>query len=224
MKCKYCQGVCIKKGWYKTVQKYRCVECGKYQRSLYRIRRYTLHTEQQVRLLNNECVGISSMSRILQIPKSSVQMLVLRAASKVTRPMFSSSHESYEVDEMYTFIGSKNTACYIVYAINRKTRQVFDFITGSRSKEQIGGLIRRLLLVAPAKIYTDRLNIYKSLVPRSVHRTFQYMTNRIERMNLTLRTHLKRLVRRGICFSRSAVMLEACLKLYMWGKSSPKVH
>lgn len=97
--CKYCRGVCIKKGWYKTIQKYRCLECGKYQRNRYSTNRYTLDTEHQVYVLNKECVGISSMSRILKIPKSSAQMLILRAASRVTKPVFITSKQSFEVDE-----------------------------------------------------------------------------------------------------------------------------
>ncbi|MDL2326931.1 IS1 family transposase [Bacteroidales bacterium OttesenSCG-928-A14] len=32
--------------------------------------------------------------------------------------------------------------------------------------------------------------------------------------NLTLRTHLKRLSRKTICFTRSVEMLSSCLKLY----------
>ncbi|OYU93847.1 MAG: transposase, partial [Bacteroidetes bacterium B1(2017)] len=42
-------------------------------------------------------------------------------------------------------------------------------------------------------------------------------TNSIERMNLTLRTHLKRLNRRSIAFSRSVVVLSAVLRIYFWG-------
>jgi IS1 family transposase len=151
-------------------------------------------------------------------------MLILRAASRVERPVFTTHKQVFEVDEMHTFIGSKEAVCYIIYEINRRTRQVFGFVVGSRNKEQIGGLIRKLLLVAPARIYTDGLVVYKSLIPRQIHRTSQYVTNRIERMNLTLRTHLKRLIRRGICFNRSATMLNACLKLYMWGKNLSVVH
>jgi insertion element IS1 protein InsB len=46
----------------------------------------------------------------------------------------------------------------------------------------------------------------------------RYSTNHIERFNLTLRTHLKRLNRRTICFSRSLVLLNAILKIYFWFK------
>uniref|UniRef100_UPI0038B39A68 IS1 family transposase n=1 Tax=Flavobacterium soli TaxID=344881 RepID=UPI0038B39A68 len=41
-------------------------------------------------------------------------------------------------------------------------------------------------------------------------------TNHIERNNLTLRTHLKRLNRRAICFSKSLIVLVFVLKIYFW--------
>jgi insertion element IS1 protein InsB len=39
----------------------------------------------------------------------------------------------------------------------------------------------------------------------------------IERKNLSIRTDIKRLSRGTICFSRSRIMLENCLKIYFWG-------
>ena len=67
------------------------------------------------------------------------------------------------------------------------------------------------------KIYTDRLRNYSSLIDHSIHCISLYSTNHIERHNLTLRTHLKRLSRKTICFSRSAGILSAILKIYFWG-------
>ena len=64
--------------------------------------------------------------------------------------------------------------------------------------------------------YTDQLINYKSLIPAALHKTRVYGTNHIERKNLTIRTDLKRLSRRSICFSKSKWMLEACLKIYFW--------
>ncbi|MBP6430489.1 MAG: hypothetical protein KA319_01880 [Ferruginibacter sp.] len=66
------------------------------------------------------------------------------------------------------------------------------------------------------KIYTDGLSNYKYLVPPTLHSIKQFGTNRIERVNLNLRTHLKRLGRRTICFSKSLAMLLACVKIYFW--------
>jgi len=53
------------------------------------------------------------------------------------------------------------------------------------------------------RIYTDKLKNYEYIISGKVHRTTLYQTNHIERMNLTLRTHLKRLNRKTICFSGS---------------------
>ena len=70
---------------------------------------------------------------------------------------------------------------------------------------------------APAKVYTDYLVHYLSLVPCEVHVRGKRGTTHIERHNLNLRTHLKRLNRKTICFTRSAAILYAILKIYFWG-------
>ena len=91
-----------------------------------------------------------------------------------------------------------------------------DFVIGRRSKRTLRMLINTLLLSGVGRIRTDRLNIYRSLIPSERHVCGAYCTNHIERKNLTVRTHLKRLSRRTICFSRSLGMLESCLRIYFW--------
>ena len=140
-------------------------------------------------------------------------------SKKLKPPAISETNQVYEVDEMQTFIkeNKPSSYTYITYAINRATKQVIDFVVGSRSKEVIGKVTAKLLSLSPKKIYTDGLNIYPSLIPQNLHRVFRYHTNTIERNNLTLRTHIKRLARKTICFSKSILMLTACLKLYFYG-------
>lgn len=150
------------------------------------------------------------------MPKASVQRRIERMQKDIPKPVFTEKGQVYEVDELYTYIGSKDKPCYIMYAINRKTKEVIDFICGACTKENINKIIQSLLNLAPKRIYTDGLNIYGSLTPSNIHRTFQYRPNRIERKNLTLRTHLKRLSRKTICYSKSQTMLEASFKLYIW--------
>jgi insertion element IS1 protein InsB len=75
-------------------------------------------------------------------------------------------------------------------------------------------LISKLIESKAKKIYTDGLNIYPTLIPKSIHSVYAKCTNRIERLNLTMRTHIRRLSRKTLCFSRSRLMLEAGLTLY----------
>src|SRR5690606_14726568 len=112
-------------------------------------------------------------------------------------------HQEYEIDELRTFVGSKKKECWVCYAINRKTKQVIDFITGRRTKENIEWVVKRVLALSPSRVYTDRLNIYPGLIPKRIHSVKFRQTNHIERMNLTLRTHLKRLSYRTLCYSKS---------------------
>jgi IS1 family transposase len=123
--------------------------------------------------------------------------------------------QEYEVDELCTYVKNRNNRCYIAYAINKNTRKIIDFIVGGRTKENISKIIDKLKELNPRRIYTDKLNIYSLLIDKKIHVTAAHKINRIERFNLTLRTHLKRLSRRTICFSRSREMLENCLKLYV---------
>ncbi|HWR32010.1 MAG TPA: IS1 family transposase [Chitinophagaceae bacterium] len=219
-KCIYCTANCAKKGLYKSVQKYYYRSCNKYQRHKYQYRITTGKDDDNIVQLNKEGMGISSISRYLCIAKTTVRRRILLISVKLQspEPELSEINQVYEVDEMQTFIKRNHPSCYtyITYAINRVTKKVIDFVVGSRSKEVIGQIICKLLSLSPRRIYTDGLNIYPSLIPSSVHRVFRYHTNTIERNNLTLRTHIKRLNRKTICFSKSVAMLLACLKLYFW--------
>jgi insertion element IS1 protein InsB len=93
---------------------------------------------------------------------------------------------------------------------------VVDFAVGSRTKATLQKVISTLLLSNAETIYTDKLNLYSFLIPPYLHINKKYSTNCIERKNLSIRTHLKRLTRRTICYSKSIAMLSACLKIYFW--------
>ena len=104
-----------------------------------------------------------------------------------------------------------------MYALDRSTKEVIDFAVGSRAKRMIRQVTDPMVTGRVRKICTDGLNVYRTLVPENLHRTGPFGTQRIERFNLNLRTHLKRLSRKTICFSKSKEMLEACLRIYFWG-------
>jgi IS1 family transposase len=142
---------------------------------------------------------------------------ILNMASIITKPIFYENNQVYEVDEMWTYVGKNRPSnyCWITYAINRRTGCVIDVVIGSRSKENLKKVIDSVKMYNPKKIVTDRLKTYPNLIKPTEHDTKRYSNNRIERANLTLRTHIKRLFRKTICFSKSKKMLEACVLLYM---------
>jgi IS1 family transposase len=118
---------------------------------------------------------------------------------------------------MYTYIRHKKNFSWIVLAFERETKRVVTFAVGKRTNKTISRILNTLKLSAAKKIFTDRLKNYRYLIEEKLHSVKRFGTNHIERLNLTLRTHLKRLNRRTICFSRSCIVLTAVLKIYFWG-------
>lgn len=218
MKCKYCEeSDCIKKGIRKGKQRYYCKNCGQSFQEYYSYNAYNYSVNSMIARLLKESCGVRSISRIIRISKNTVLSRMLKISHQIPIPTFNHKNASYEMDELWSYIGSKKNVYWITYAIEKESRAVIDFFAGNKSKENIKPLIDKILKYLPKRIYTDKLNIYPSLIPKALHRNFQYCTNRIERKNLTLRTHIKRLSRKTICYSKSEKFLYAHLKIYFWG-------
>lgn len=56
-------------------------------------------------------------------------------ASKIKRTKINEDQQEYEVDEMQTIVKSKENPCYIIYALNRRTMQVVDFVIGKKGMD-----------------------------------------------------------------------------------------
>ena len=125
-----------------------------------------------------------------------------------------------ELDERWTFVFKKANDTWIWLALARLTRQVIGGAVGPRTTETA----RRLWDSIPnqyrgGRWYTDFLQQYVSVVPFGQHVAVgkeSGLTAHIERFNNTLRQRLARLVRKTLSFSKSLLMLEASLLLFLW--------
>ena len=220
--CKYCNGKCQKAGrQFNGRQRVFCKVCKKYQQVIYKYRACRSSTVSTISNLICESVGIRGIARVLKISKTTVARKILLIARSIQKPPIPLNRSFFEVDELRTYIGNKENQFWIAYALCPETRQVIDFTVGKRSKRTLRSIINTLLFSGVRKIKTDNLNIYQSLIPAKKHVRGSYVINHIERNNLNLRTHLKRLSRRTICFSRSLAMLSACLRIYFWKQPRP---
>jgi insertion element IS1 protein InsB len=117
---------------------------------------------------------------------------------------------------MRTFLRHKGNVIWIVYALDRVNKNVISFAVGSGTKKTLNQFIQTVVLSNPKRMYTDGLNLFKFLIHKTIHKVTRFGTNTIERKNLSLRTHLKRLNRRSICFSKSLLILSVVLRIYFW--------
>jgi insertion element IS1 protein InsB len=196
MDCQYCKHPCHKAGRYiNDHQRYQCSSCRTYQKAMYIYQGCKALVNEQIVILNNEGCGIRSISRILKISINKVLHAIRKLGQEKSNELVF-LHREYELDEMRTYVKNKNNLYWIVYAIDRETKRVVDFRVGKRNNKTLKQVIDTLLLSNAKKIYTDKLKNYGYLIPKALHDTKKYAINRIERKNLSVRTHLKRLSRR----------------------------
>ncbi|MEC4004856.1 IS1 family transposase [Flavobacterium sp. SUN052] len=124
--------------------------------------------------------------------------------------------KTFQVDEIRTFIKRKDRLTWIVCALEKETKKIVSFNIGRRTNKTLNKVICSLELSNPVKIIIDKLKNYRYLIKKEIHSTKYRGTNNIERKNLSIRTHLKRLNRRTISFSSSFIILNAILKIYFW--------
>ena len=64
---------------------------------------------------------------MLGIAVGTVSSRIQLLAKAIRPPSFEEKKATFEVDELWTYIGSKRNEYWIAYALDRKTRQVIDF-------------------------------------------------------------------------------------------------
>lgn len=215
-KCSNCDAYMLKWGWYKHQQKYRCKHCGKCEVACYSYKGCCKQIALQIKTLLIEGCGIRSIGRILKISNQTVISKIKLIALAIHKPPIVMG-QTYQLDEMRTYIGNKQNTKWIVYAMNENTKTIVDYNIGSRNTQTLKRVTDTLLLSEAKTIKTDGLHLYKTLIPKKLHQVKQHGINHIERMNLTLRTKLKRLTRKTICFSKNKMMIENSLKILIWG-------
>ena len=65
------------------------------------------------------------------------------------------------------------------------------------------------------RFYTDALGTYKRCLTPGTHVVSKYNMQRIEKKHLNLRTRIKRLARKTICFSKSIIMHDIVIGLFI---------
>lgn len=222
--CSYCEGKLIKHGKTKQRnQRFKCKSCNKTQVEQYKYNAYQPNLNHQIVILTKEGLGIRSTARVLGISATTLLKRILSIAKSIPRPVINKG-KTYEVDELRTFIGNKKKLIWVAYALEWETKKVVSFFVGARTNKTLKIVLKTLQISKAKHIYTDGLRNYPYLIEKKLHKVSRFGTNHIERFNLNLRTHLKRLNRRTICFSKNLGVLSAVLKIYFWNIKETDYH
>lgn len=128
-----------------------------------------------------------------------------------------------EADEMWSFVQSKRQQRWLWHAYafgganlyDHETREIFAYVL---SDHKDAAFLELKTLLAPfgiTQFYTDDWGTYTRHLESAVHTVGKAHTQRIERKHLTLRTRIKRLARRTICFSKTTLMHDTVIGLFI---------
>src|SRR6266571_38359 len=100
------------------------------------------------------------------------------------------------MDEMWSFVGNKGNPRWLWHAIDHHTGKVLADVFGRRKDEVFLQLKALLEPFGLTRFYTDHWGAYARHLDADVHSPGKRNTQKIERKHLTLRTWIKRLVRK----------------------------
>jgi insertion element IS1 protein InsB len=111
--------------------------------------------------------------------------------------------EAAEVDEMWSYVGKKKEPRWLWHALDHRTGKVLAYVFGRRQDEVFLQLKALLEPFGITRFFIDHWGAYARHLPPETHIPGKWDTQQIERKHLTLRTRIKRLARKTLCFSKS---------------------
>ena len=120
-----------------------------------------------------------------------------------------------EMDEMWSFVGRKKDQRWLWHAIDHATGAVLAYVFGRRKDEVFLQLKALLEPCGLTRFYTAHWGAYTRQLDAEVHSPGKRHTQKIERKHLTLRTRIKRLTRKTICFSKTTQMHDIVIGLFV---------
>ena len=122
---------------------------------------------------------------------------------------------SSELDEMWSYVRSKAHPRWLWHAIDHHTGEVLAYVFGRRNDTVFLALKALLEPFGITRYFTDGWGAYERHVEAEQHTVGKANTQKIESKHINLRTRIKRLVRRTICFSKTERMHDLVIGLFI---------
>lgn len=234
VKCPFCQSEDVKKhGTENGTQRYMCnnKDCSHTTfRLSYNYNGYLPDTKFKIIQMAMNGSGIRDTARVLDISVNTVIKELKKKETEIQKVNITYLNsieflneieidvvrvEEAEVDEMWSYVGSKENQRWLWHAIDHKTGIILAFTFGRR-KDEVFVELKSLLEPFGIKMYyTDNLGTYERKLDKNEHEVGKRNTQKIERKHLTLRTRIKRLARKTICFSKLEKMHDIVIGLFI---------
>jgi insertion element IS1 protein InsB len=123
--------------------------------------------------------------------------------------------DTADMDESWSFVRHKAQQRWLWHAIDHQRGTVLAYVFGSHTDTVCLQLKQLLAPLGISRFYTDDGGTYQRHLTSEQHALGKDNTQKIERKHLTLRTRIKRLARKTLCFSKSVRMHDMVIGLFM---------
>ena len=120
-----------------------------------------------------------------------------------------------ELDEMWSFVGKKAEPRWLWHAIDHSSGTVLAYVFGRRQDTVLLELQDLLAPFGITRFYTDGWGAYERHITPEQHVIGKQYTQKIESKHINLRTRIKRLMRRTICFSKTTTLHDLVIGLFI---------
>lgn len=120
-----------------------------------------------------------------------------------------------ELDEMWSYVGKKDNPRWLWHAIDHHSGKVLAYVFGRRKDEVFIQLKELLEPFGINCFYTDGWGAYERHLEPQKHEVGKQNMQKIESKHINLRTRIKRLARRTICFSKTIQMHDIVIGLFI---------
>jgi insertion element IS1 protein InsB len=120
-----------------------------------------------------------------------------------------------ELDEMWSYVGKKAQPRWLWHAIDHHSGTVLAYVFGRRKDAVFLQLQALLEPFGIRRFYTDGWGTYMRHLDPAKHTVGKQHMQTIESKHINLRTRIKRLVRRTLCFSKTEWMHDLVIGLFV---------
>ena len=124
-------------------------------------------------------------------------------------------YKTPEMDEMWSFVQSKQQQRWLWHAIDHASGKILAYVLAPHEDSAFVQLKALLQPFGITRFFTDGWGSYQRYLEQQLHTIGKSNTQKIERKHLTLRTRIKRLARKTICFSKSTEMHDLVIGLFI---------
>ena len=205
----------VKNGRKKNgTQNYRCQQFGKQFQDEYLYWGSKKENKDLVYGLLSRGSGIRDTADVLRISTGCVLRVLLSFMNVELKPRYRYCHQ-VQVDELYSFVGSKKKKVWILYAYCAQTNEILALTMGKRSKKTVKDLFKRMKGIEVHFWRIDAWKAFKEVFPVDRHLVGKKFTKAIEGVNTSLINICKRLIRKTTAFYKKLINHWCVVKLVM---------